>query len=263
MSCELFKTWLQESLDGARAGVPGDMQHHLDGCSECRSWYEASAKLRTGLSLRAAPTPGPGLSSRIVALVLREHLARRRRRRAAWAVLAVAASLICAIVIVLAWRSSMVRDHGNSVVRVPSSIPSSSAVNGSNQASSSGVAKVVSDVLALGLGKAERMRLASAIEALLASLGAQPEPPPASVAEGIEDMGSLFASRLRRTADDGKTLLDIVTPRTPVSTNAGENGNGSGDPTESVQTGLKPVTGSARRAVDLFMRSVPGVDREK
>ncbi len=261
MSCLLFKSWLQESLDGPHAGIPENLQRHLDGCSDCRSWFEASTKLRTGLSLRASPVPAAGLSSRIVALVLREDLVRRRRRRAAWALLAAAASLICAIVAVLAWRSSMLRDPGNTAVRVPGNTSPSSAVNGSNHASSSGVAKVVSDMLAMGLGRAERMRLASAIEAFLASLGGQPEPPPASVAEGIEDMSSLFASRLRRTADDGKTLLDIVTPRTPA--NVGENGTGSGDPTESVQTGFKPVTGSARRAVDLFMRSVPGVDREK
>ena len=73
---------------------------------------------------------------------------------------------------------------------------------------------------------------------------------------------ALFASRLRETADHGKTLIDLVTPMPPGSPGIGGS-TPLPDAGQTVQISLQPVTGSARRAVDLFMREVPGMPPEK
>jgi hypothetical protein len=273
MSCEKFNAWLQESLDGPSAAMPAEVQDHAAECTGCRGLKEAAAKFEAGLRLLTSAVPGPGLSSRIVAAVLQENMARRRRRQRMWAMAVLAASLLLAVGTLVVIRGSILGQRRESVAGVPSS----SKVPGSRTDQTPGskpskLPQLFGDLVAFGFrpGAAKKddgNRVAYAIDAGLQQIGSQPDnAAPETVAEGIEGMGSLVSLRLRRTADQGKTLLDIVTPMTPASTGPLQPGASSPpltDASDSVQAGLKPVTGSARRAVDLFMREVPGMGSDK
>jgi hypothetical protein len=275
MSCEQFKLWLQESLDAPQPAVPADLERHAAACADCRSWKDAAGKLQVGMRLLAAPVPSPGLTGRIVAMVLQENLARHRRRQRVWIGFAVAASLLCAISAAIVWRASTVRGPQVPVVRTGSSSrENSSQVSSTGNSSEQALPKLLSDLMALGFrpgasSKGERNRVAYAIETVLRRLGSQSEREPETVADGIEDMSSLVSWRLRRTADHGKTLFDLVTPMPPMTPDGASTAPPEispppfGDAGDNVQAGLKPVTGSARRAVDLFMREVPGMGPDK
>jgi hypothetical protein len=209
------------------------------------------------------------LSSRIVALVLHENRARRRQRRQRWTALALAASVLIAIGVLLAVRFSKEPAGRQSVAHSDNgSSTSHSEVAHSGGPKASTLPQLLGDLLALGLhpgssSQGGRNRIAYAIETALGNLGAQKDKGPETVAEGIEGMGSLVSLRLRRTAEEGKTLLDIVNPMSTASSQAGGGTPPLVDPGDSVQAGLKPVTGSAKRAVDLFVREVPGMGTDK
>ncbi len=231
MNCTQFKHWLQEKLDSKEDGLPLDAQAHVDLCPDCQSWQEAAHRLESGLRLLPVLTPSRMLSGRIVAMVLSQNRARRRRRQLVWAGLALAASVLLFSIAALFWRAAHERNpHGP----VPQVGASSSAPGVDSDASSNAaphnVSRFLGDLLTFGLfpgtqRNGERNRFITAMQ----------------------------------------TVLDLVSPMSPE----GVGSKSSGDPSQqltdagqSVQTGFKPVTGSARRAVDLFMREVPSIAPE-
>lgn len=101
--------------------------------------------------------------------------------------------------------------------------------------------------------------------------GAQPEPATPSLRDGVAEASSVFASITRRKADEtvgpARLLLPVVTPPPlddmgaltepldPPARTLREAGQG-------VSAGLEPVTTSARRAFDLFLREIPPMGAE-
>jgi hypothetical protein len=94
---------------------------------------------------------------------------------------------------------------------------------------------------------------------------AQPAPAPPSLRENVEEATSAVASLTRRTAgetvEQGRLLLPAVSLPAPEQAALAEPLE---PPVESlrqagqgVTTSLAPVTTSARRAVDLFLRDIP------
>jgi predicted anti-sigma-YlaC factor YlaD len=92
---------------------------------------------------------------------------------------------------------------------------------------------------------------------------------PMSLNESVAEAGSAVADLTRRTAgetlDNTRDLLPMTVPETSLAS-AGDWQQTLEPPTRSLRevgqiaaTGLEPVTGSARRAVDLFLRELPTV----
>jgi hypothetical protein len=89
-----------------------------------------------------------------------------------------------------------------------------------------------------------------------------PAPPPTSLRDSVSEASSAVVDLTRRTADEtvgqGRLLVPVVVGTPP---------DAAGDPQASVHplreagqgvsTGLDPVTDSARRALDLFLRDIP------
>jgi hypothetical protein len=92
------------------------------------------------------------------------------------------------------------------------------------------------------------------------------EPAPPSLNENVAEATSAVASLARRTADETLTSGQLLLPAVPLDVPSDEV---LGPPAESlretgqgVATGLSPVTTSARRAFDRFLRDIPPVSAE-
>jgi anti-sigma factor RsiW len=92
-----------------------------------------------------------------------------------------------------------------------------------------------------------------------------------SLRESVTEASSAVVSLTRRTADEtvgqGRVLLPVVSPSipeeiTPPALKAAEPPMRSLQvASEGISTGLEPVTSSARRALDLFLRDLPPMDQ--
>ena len=116
-----------------------------------------------------------------------------------------------------------------------------------------------------------RLPLPSAPDEPIAAVPTPPEvPETVSLRDSVAEAGSAVASLTRRTADEtvgqGRLLLPVVAraapedlvPVPPMEPPVGplrEAGQG-------LSSGLEPVTSSARRAFDLFLREVPPMGPE-
>jgi hypothetical protein len=96
VNCLECQELLQRRLDG-EAVDRAALERHLASCPECRERHAAAALLLEGLAGLPRPQPAPDLADRTAARVLRDLRARRLRRRL-WVGLALAASLLLAVV---------------------------------------------------------------------------------------------------------------------------------------------------------------------
>src|SRR5262249_10496539 len=99
MNCSDFAKTLQQRLDVLRESRRSEVDAHLAQCPECRGLDEAAGRLEEGLSLlRASAAATPiGMRERIVRRALAEQRARSKRRRLV--ALALAATVILAVVL--------------------------------------------------------------------------------------------------------------------------------------------------------------------
>jgi hypothetical protein len=97
------------------------------------------------------------------------------------------------------------------------------------------------------------------------------EAPPGSLRESVTEASSAVVNLTRRTADEtvGSTrlLLPVVVARPPADEPAGTSPldppvRSLREAGQGLSAGLEPVTSSARRAFDLFLREVPPMDTE-
>jgi hypothetical protein len=233
MKCPEYHELLQQRLDGKPVGETGDLERHLAECGQCRDLHAAARRLEGGLRVLPYPDASPDLTDRIVAAVLRDRRAHLQFRRRLLVVASLAASLLLAVA-VYGW----IRSRANQpavVTKAPAPVAQSPQSPG------------------------------------------QPGPAPAAVSlnQSMEDAGSAVVSLTRRTAGEtvGQTrmLLPDQVPAPPlVGTNALPRDLVEGPPAQSLQeaghgvsSGLEPMTTSARRAVNLFLRELPPMEPEQ
>lgn len=111
MRCEQFEQRLQRCLD--RRQRPSDdpaLRRHAGVCPQCRGTLAACARLADGLDLLELPVPDESFPQRVVSHVRVHRRSPVSRRRLVGAVLAVAASLLVALL-----PQFVVRDQSPSV----------------------------------------------------------------------------------------------------------------------------------------------------
>ncbi len=103
MNCLESQEALQQRLDG---GPPADamgLKEHLVDCPSCRQLHQAAQVLLEKSPALSSVTAGPALRRRIVASILADQQARFKWKRQVAATLALAASLLLAVVAGYFW----------------------------------------------------------------------------------------------------------------------------------------------------------------
>lgn len=220
MNCPASHDLLQQGLDGTPIESP-EWNEHLRGCPECRALESASRRLQDGLRLLAAPLPPAELAERIAERVLLDRRRARRRARRRWAVtLALAAGLFIVLAARLDWRGERAAHPAKT------SEPS------------------VKHEMPKGVpGDSPTLR------------------------ESAEELGEAVASLTNQTADETMGQTRWLVPKVPSPALPKVDLESLEPPTrplreagEGVSAGLEPVTNSARRAVDLFLRELPPME---
>ncbi|HEY7330567.1 MAG TPA: hypothetical protein VH592_23205 [Gemmataceae bacterium] len=190
---------------------------HLHQCAECRSLASAGRRLQDGLRYLAAPVPPRSLVERIVEGVLLDRRRARRRLRRRWAL---GLALAASLLLALTWRLNW---QGTPV--------------GSDSRSPEQMAKNT-------------------------SIGTEKKVP--TLRESASELGEVVAELSNETAEEtvGQTrrwVSNVPSPTLPwVDLAAMEPPTQPlREASEGLSEGLEPVTTSARRAVDLFLRELP------
>jgi hypothetical protein len=221
MNCHAYQSLLQQRLDGTPVESPEALEHART-CADCRALEAAARRLEDGLRRLASPLPPPDLAQRIADRVLSDRRrVERRARRSLAATLALAACLLVALALRLDWRTA--------------------ADVGDGEPSAQNVAKV--------------------------PLAPQKQPAPPTLRESVAEAGGAVASLTNQTADEAMASTRWLVPRVPTPQLPEVKLSSIEPPTaplreagEGVSAGLEPVTNSARRAVDLFLRELPPMD---
>jgi hypothetical protein len=228
MNCSEFQDCLQQRLDGDTSADGVEIERHVAGCQSCRELQSAAMRLIRALETQAAAAPPDRMSDQLVSLLL-DEAALQNQARKLWSrrligTAAVAACLLVAIALGRAWWRT----------RPGPSPPSADAL----------------------VKKEEK------------SIPQQTGP-----SINIRDAGGTLVALVNRTADEtvgqGRVLLPqtISAPTLQVP----QDWQSSLDPEtqslrqaqEGVVTGFEPVTGSARRAVNLFLREITPMETQK
>jgi hypothetical protein len=227
MNCSEFQNWLQARLDGESSADAGDVERHQAVCSSCRDLHTAAQRLVHALKAQVHPALPGGMSDHIVSAVLGEIAtqgeAQKRWNRRLGVTAALAASLLLAALGYSWWQSN----------RKPGPRNPESFAN-----------------------KNEK------------SPPAQTQP-----SLNIQEAGSALVALVNRTADEtvsqSRVLLpqQVSAPSLPVSqdwqTNLEPGAESLREAQEGVAQGFEPVTSSARRAVNLFLREIPPMEAQK
>jgi predicted anti-sigma-YlaC factor YlaD len=234
MNCPESLDWLQEHLDGRTPSDRAALDQHLAGCPECRERHAAADRLIEGFSRLPAGLPPAGLNERIARKVLAERRSIIRRRRL-WTAAAVAAGLLLTVM--------------------------------------AGYQGYRSGWFAPGPVRTQATERDKGKRPIVADRKEAPGTP--SLGQTLEEAGITALALTRRTAGEtlaearrwwpagsiglppsplasGETLAPILAPPAQSLRSAGQN----------VAAGLRPVTASARRAVDLFLKQIPPLDSD-
>jgi hypothetical protein len=236
MNCQIAHDLLQQCLDGTPIESP-EWLAHLRDCGDCRALAAAGRRLQDGLHLLTAPLPPPGLAERIAERVLLDRRRTRRKTRRRWAVrLVLAAGLIIALTLRLDWRGIATGDKVHPPETIAQNTPD-------GMPGGTGVSPV----------HPNNQRDASSTRQTAPTLS-----------ESAAEVGEVFSVLRNQTTEEtlGQTrrwVSNVPSPALPKVDLAM-----MGSPTrpfreagEGVSQGLEPVTNSARRAVDLFLRELP------
>jgi len=228
MNCCEFQNWLQQRLDGEASSTADDVEGHVAACASCRELQVVAGRLIQALGAQAAPAPPNGMSDQIMSLVLSDitsqHQARKRWNRRLGVTAALAASLLLAVALGYSW------------------LPSNRRPGPPN-----------SDSLVI---KDEKSTPAQAQTSL-----------------NIQEAGSALVALVNRTADEtvgqSRVLLPqgVSAPTLPASEvwqpTLEPGADSLREAQEGVAQGFEPVTSSARRAVNLFLREIPPMEVQK
>jgi hypothetical protein len=229
MNCLECQDLLQARLDGRAVADRAALDRHLGDCADCRERHSAAQRLAEGLRRLAPPAPSAGLSARIVSNVLAERRAGLRFRRRVWAAAVAAGLLLGVFTGYQAFRRGLFGTGGE------------------------------------GSPLAEQPRPAAPTK----------KAPAPSLRAAFREAGSVAYALTRRTADETLARALRWLPARPLSPGRPLKG---GDPLapvldpparslrqagRTVSAGLKPVTTSWGRAVNLFWQKIPAGNRKQ
>jgi predicted anti-sigma-YlaC factor YlaD len=238
MNCPESHDLLQRRLDGRPGDGGAGLEGHLAECAACRDRHAATQRLAEGLRLLARPAPSEALAGRIVARLLAERRSRLRWRRRVLAAAALAAGLLVAALAGYQgppfnlFQTTTPDPRAGSAERIPDGGDSSALVKNHRPETTE-----PSPPLDRTLEEAGEVALALTWRTAEATVARARQwlPPAAPFAVSLSPLG------------DADPLAPVLEPPTQSLRQAGH----------SVSAGLRPVTASARRAVDLFLREVP------
>jgi hypothetical protein len=218
LACDAFLVRATESLDRPGENLEPDVLAHAEACDPCRAWLRAVRVLRQGLEVRARPVPPEGLSDRI----LEAALADRRAARREWLVRRFApVAALAAAVVVVAWIA--VSQFGSPP----------------------------------GPGPAPPPEVVAVPEGVREPAGSPPHPLP-SLRDSLSEAGTALVGLTRRTAEETRQLLPtpgpLPTGEVRMLASLDPAAQSLAEARQGAAEGLSPVTGSARRAMDLFLR---------
>jgi hypothetical protein len=231
MNCPDCLERLQRRLDGETLPDAAALDAHLAVCADCRTWYDAAQRLSAGLALLAAPVPDPALADRIVNAVLAQERACRRLRRWLGAGAAVAAAVLLATVAGTLGRAPTPGPGPQKPSEItqnqvaPAPAAAAPSLRESVEEARSAVAALTDDLRAKTKEQAELLWTAAQ------ALGTDPMPP-------LPGVG------------------DLEPPLEPAAQTVLESGR-------AVSVSLQTVAGSARRAVNYFLRELPPLETER
>jgi hypothetical protein len=225
MNCAEFQELLQQRLDGESIADSDEMNGHRTACCSCRELETLASRLLGAFGARSVPKPSEKLSDQIVSLVMAEMESRQARRR--WTRRALAVSSLAAGILLAAFL-----EYSWWGPRRPRDFPDSNVVT----------------------KKDERP----------ASIPNQPR-------LNFQEAGSTLVALVNRTADEtvgqGRVLLpqEVPAPRLTVADNwqPALSPQAIRDAQDGVAVGFEPVTDSARRAVNLFLRELSPSEVQK
>lgn len=226
MNCSESQNLLQRRLDGEPMGDGAELARHLAACAECRSLHAAADRLEAGLRLGRAPVVPAYFSEAVVGHILADQRGRRRLRWYASA--ALAACLLLALGLGFYWQGI---GFTNKTVPIASSTAPTDQKIAKNDKVTPPAAK------------------------------------PPSFRENMAQAGSAVASLTRRATDETWNESLMLIPETLSAPSLGGSAPIKGaldtsaqplrEAREGVTAGLEPVTTSAKRAMNMFMRDIP------
>jgi hypothetical protein len=229
MTCADCQELMQQRLDDRSLPDQADLDAHLAACPECRSRNSAAFILEQGLRQLVPTAPPVGLSDRIVASVLAEQRSALRLRRRVLAVAAVAATLLTVAVIGRFWphveESEPTPTNDSNLVQDAKPTDTLGESHAPGQSLRESVAEAGDAVADLTLGK---------------------------TGDTVRPAWSWWSEVFKSPSGDGQAPAALEPPAQSLR----EAGNG-------VSAGLEPVTDSARRAFNLFLREIPPMEPEE
>ena len=223
MNCPELHNWLQQVMDGADLPVPPDAAAHLAQCPACRELESAARLLKGGLQSMPPPQTSALLTQSIVAGILDDRRRRLRRvRRRMVLTFALAASIL--ILMLVGWLN-----------QGPQSKKHQSVKN-----------KPTPD-------EPEMPKLVHRAEDARAAV--------ASLTERVADQTKEQAKVLMAVANTLDLapmatlpgLSDLEEPLDPAAQSLRQA-------TQTVTSGIEPITNSARRAFTFFVKEMPVFD---
>jgi hypothetical protein len=225
MNCERFQNSLQNSLDGLPENLSPDVLRHVASCSDCRALQAASQRFEAGVLLLQSSRISSRLPDQIVKQILSERIISIRRQRMRWVVGVLAASIALALT-ATAVAPRLFNARGKQ--------------------------SIDPDMMAIKPNPIEKESTANPST-------------PNRVSEAGLAVASLSNLAKEETLKQTRLFMPVATATLPFENlsvpqpfqapadSLREAGKG-------VSEGLQPVTNSARRAWDLFLREVPPMD---
>lgn len=221
MTCPRKSLVLEAFGDVERSSERAELLRHLAECPECRDQHALAQRIERELRHRPRCPAAPEFTDRLVKQVFAERRSRRLWRRTGGIAAALAASVALVLVVRGSWSS-----------RQAPSPDSSPFAQGGNQR------PIVSQPVAS-----------------------------VSLNAGFQEAGDALAAWTKRATADTLEQSRLWLPDLPAAPPAPELAalerawtppvRSLREAGETLSTGLDPVTVSARRAVDLFLREVP------
>jgi len=223
MNCLEYREWLQQELDGAAALAPTAATEHLHVCADCRALAAAARSFEAGMAALPRPQPAPLLTASIVAAVLDDRRQRMRlaRRRIAFT-LGLAASIL--FLMLLGWLYQLPTSSKDNIAKNDPAPPDPGVPQLERRADEARAAVTAFTERVAG----QTTEQAKMLLAVANSIDLKP-------------MANLPG------------LNDFEEPFDPAAQSLKQA-------TQTVASGIEPITRSTRRAFDFFVKELPVFD---
>jgi hypothetical protein len=221
MKCAECRDLLQQEADGEELLGRSVLEQHLRACAACRAFQTGLARIAEAVRHDALPTPSPEFQARLFDAVLADR------------------------------AHPPVKPTGQT---------------GSSTTWAVVLALAASVLVGLGLYLWRPGTPPGPAPDVVEKLPVAPEPVPGNLRESVREAGSALTALTNRTADEvveqtRKLIPSVPTPALPTLDPMGPlvepPGRTFAQAGQVVADGIQPVTDSARRAFDLFLRELP------